>query len=345
MQAYYYYRLSTMLLLSVTLSLFLFPWSTTGTSILSYPQSLSSVECPSSQTTFVVTTKLKLEGRNELLSTEEQQKFSEIFQGIYNSLAQRSCDSYFRRISALSWVSMGNNLGETVQLGAMVGANSTTNSTTNITPNSTEVQINNKTRTRNLEVNSTSAPGVDIVYQLVGQCRGCSLQNGGFELYDDAFRRTLRAMNGIHGIRELEVPSTEDCQCVVGTRPTTPQAPGVKECVDEMNLEMETIRKEDGIMENLTMMDLIQLEDCGVVILDDIEDEEEEETEESFIDLDMEVERNSEEESDRTNRAPLSEEEKDTAFTVTSSAMMMRWKKSSTWLFLLLGTAAVGFSR
>ena len=131
-----------------------------------------------------------------------------------------------------------------------------------------------------------------------GTCRDCPIRSGGFQLYDDALRRRLEEETGFQlRVRKLEVrsrvletESTEDCQCVEGTSPVKPQAPGVTECVDQMNLEMESIRREQGLLENITITDLVQLNQNNGFDLLDVDAGEEAEAEEPVqFDSDVEV--------------------------------------------------------
>jgi len=52
-----------------------------------------------------------------------------------------------------------------------------------------------------------------------------------------------------------------DCRCVAGQLPVAPAAPGVQECVDAMNQDLEKVREEQGLFETVALADLVQLED------------------------------------------------------------------------------------
>lgn len=235
-----------------------------------------------------------------MLNATERGLFTVAFKDIYNSLTQRSCDSYFRRITNLAWVNMTNTIGDFV---IMKGPSPSVSDVNNATQNQTSEGTRNlqmrpvqaPTPAPEVDFNTTSTPGVNVVYEVTGTCRDCPISrgSGSFQLYDDAFRRALEETSGIKiRVRQLQAQSTrittvseEDCQCVEGTSPITPQAPGVQECVDEMNLELETIRGEQGLFSNLSMTDLKQLDEEDPFDLLEAE-------EAPVFDSEMEVDRN-----------------------------------------------------
>lgn len=262
--------------------------SASASSILATPQTLTPVSCPSNQTTFVSLTEMVLEGRTKLLDKEERKQLTRTFQQIYNSLTQRSCDSYFRRIAQLSWVSMSNQVGD-----QMIMSNAT-----GLMPMEMPMDMNmnmsdsNSTTMRRLQASNytTEVPEINLVYQVTGTCRNCPVsRKGSFELYDDTFRRRLKES----GIRLRQLSSStvtaatsllglDDCRCVQGTAPSEPQPPGVQECVDEMNLQFEALRTDSNgeLFEDIAMTDLLQLDE-------EEEEEDDEEGEEEEIEVEF----------------------------------------------------------
>jgi hypothetical protein len=215
-------------------------------------ETLVSVPCPSTVTVFTALTEMVLEGRNDLLSAGERAVLSEQFRNIYNGLTTSNCDSYFRRLSNLTMINMTNPEGDMVD-------------------HSGESRRQLQATEAPLDLNaSESRPGINVVYEVTGTCRDCEVtQAGSFELYDEAFRRNLKGgvrlrllqVTSVTTERELENEDENDCTCVEGTLPEQPQAPGVQECVDAMNVAFMAYRMEEGLFQNLNMSDLIQLDD------------------------------------------------------------------------------------
>ena len=172
---------------------------------------------------------------------------------------------------------------------------------------------------RQTDVNTTAVgppADVSITYEVVGTCRDCPVtETGAFELYDDAFRRALsltsianhqpfegvqiRLRTRMLRVRELQDgtnnhntnnTNTDDCVCLPGVDPT-PQAPGVAECVDLMNEQLPVVANETGLLQNLSLQTLLQLDDPSSLVEETAEPEGivEEETE-SELELELEDE-------------------------------------------------------
>ena len=143
---------------------------------------------------------------------------------------------------------------------------------------------------------------VAIIYEVIGTCRDCPLTDvGAFQLYDDSFRRRHRRslmvgsggtspMRGVRitmrtrmlRVRDLALTTTDDnkkntasssitnanadCVCTKGVEPK-PQAPGVEECVYLMNEQLPQVAETTGLLQNLTLQTLLQLDELSTVVV------------------------------------------------------------------------------
>ena len=168
--------------------------------VLASNDTLVSVSCPDDVKTFEAGTIMVFEGRSELLSPDELVAFHPVFEDVYNTLAETSCDSFFRRIVNLTMVGM-----------KVIGSSDDSTNVMNMSSS-----VNRGGRGRQLQVNSTNstseASGFEVTYEVRGTCRGCTLTSAGsFDIYDETFRRMLRQRPATDSWRDLQ---EKDCQCV-----------------------------------------------------------------------------------------------------------------------------------
>lgn len=215
---------------------------------------LESVVCPDDVQIFTARTVMVFEGRSEHPSVHEEMTLMGGLQRVYNTIAETSCDSFFRRISNLTMIGMGPM--------QMMHVDSNTSETTSVNRGGGRM-LQNSTGNIN-RTTSGDVPLFRMTYEVVGTCRGCALtESGSFDLYDEAFRRLLRRRTLFEESSTRQLLEEEDCQCVDGALPLEPQAPGVQECVDAMNGRFENLEETQGLFEDLRLTDLIQL-DPGV---------------------------------------------------------------------------------
>lgn len=77
-------------------------------------ENATQVACSAEQKVFVAQTEFLLEGSNEFFDSVERNALQTAFVDIYNMITRESCDSQFRRLNALAFVSMSNQLNETI---------------------------------------------------------------------------------------------------------------------------------------------------------------------------------------------------------------------------------------
>jgi len=264
---------------------------------------LVPIDCSSNLREFTATTEMVLTGSSDMLPLLDRKVLKTILMGVYNDLTTIKCDLYHRKLSVISFLEQRNNLGEVYTFDQMVAENTT------LLPNETAVledwsnlggapeEEDGPARRRLQERDASStAPStaptsfnesaalgsqqqISITYQITGTCRDCPVsESGAFQLYDDAFRRSLRTnFLGADTVRIntrlLQINDVElgeggdkknDCVCLEGVEPT-PQAPGVQECVDLMNEELPKVQEELGVLPGLRMEDLLQLDDLTTV--------------------------------------------------------------------------------
>ena len=253
-------------LLPLLLLLLLLPPAAAAAKPSPKQQPLAAVACPATQTTFVATTELVFESTtsndtspSSFLQTE-MDELKVLLTGVYNGLAETKCDSYFRRIQTMTMITTNRpNNGTTTTMDGMMRRSLQTDDNINAT---------------NLGDRRSNELGV--VYEVTGTCRDCPVTPGGaFELYDDSFRRR-RLLRGVRVRRVTtrlvssrtrtlqDESSNDDCQCLVGQQPTRPQAPGVRECVDQMNVEIDELQQEQpNLYAGVLLTDLLQLDDLN----------------------------------------------------------------------------------
>ena len=267
---------------------------------------LQTVECPSTLRTFTAVTEMVFEGRTDFLSIPEGNTFTREFVGVYNGLTESSCDRYFRRIGTVKLVNMTNTAGDFMDLKmrqeqaeAFRLQQEQQQLLNDIdSSNITDTTSNNTGRRRLQDINGTDVdvPRINMIYEVQGTCRDCPLTRvGSFDLYDETFRRQLERTSGSSGGRRLRIRtrvvsvverdlqdnSTDDCQCVEGALPVKAQAPGVQECVDQMNDIFDTARQDTAtsdlpLYQDIALTQLVQLDDLEELEIEngDVYDEE-----------------------------------------------------------------------
>jgi hypothetical protein len=254
--------------------------------------------CPADLKTFTVVTELVLTSNSSerRLSNEEMLVLEIKLQNVYNQLTVTNCDSYFRRLINFTMLNMDgmdgmddmdmDMGGMNMSMGGMTMTMNMTEGDDEPTNNSTMRRTALRRRQRNLQQSDTMLPEeqslvnssslqdpapLSVMYEVTGTCRGCPITQGGtIDLYDEAFRRQL--LRAFHTVEERNTQETsvfqisnaiQDCTCLEGTSPDTPYTPGVQECVALMNDELDMIELEQGLFENLRMIDLLQLDDLS----------------------------------------------------------------------------------
>jgi hypothetical protein len=161
---------------------------------------ITTVECPGNATPIRAQTELVFVGSNDFLGSMERTALANAFVKVYNRITTDRCDSLFRRLERMDFVSMTNQLNETLtyqdtDLLAMLDTNTTTESPYRPNPGSQRPFG----RLRSLQavsvagVNTSDSGGVTVAFSLTGSCRNCrSTQSGSFQLYDDAARLRFR---------------------------------------------------------------------------------------------------------------------------------------------------------
>lgn len=167
---------------------------------------------------------------------------------IYNTITTQSCDANFRKMGNLTIVSV-----------EVLGSNS-----------NSEADPKRFLQSNQSFVSETfPAVNMSLTYHVQGRCRNCPVAPGGsFQLYDDVFRRRLGIQSSlvkILNVRELQedesIAFADDCFCREGLEPVQPQAPGVQECIDAMNIKFDNLAVTDGLFQNISMLNLFQLDD------------------------------------------------------------------------------------
>jgi hypothetical protein len=175
---------------------------------------ITEVECQGNQTQFRAQTELSFVGSNDLLGSMERTVLANAFVGMYNKITTDLCDSFFRRLERLDFVSMTNQLNETVthldtdllgmlddQAPSMITSNRPTESAPpQGLPRPRPGLFGRRQFVRSLQgsdlhtVNASSEnAGVSVAFNVTGTCRNCmTAGSDSFELYDDALRLRVR---------------------------------------------------------------------------------------------------------------------------------------------------------